>query len=83
MFTDDRRQTDIGEKPVFSHSGDLNTWRFDETWESDYSHKTNTFSHDGNVQNLSLNIIFSGRKIIYYLEATISFVVLFEQAKRK
>ena len=41
---------DIGVKTVFSHSRGLKTWRFDENWESDFSHKTNTFSYDENVK---------------------------------
>ena len=51
------------------------TWRFDENWESDFSHKTNIFSYDENVKVISL-LYFNGiiihkkdssteRKIVY------------------
>ena len=34
----------------FSDSGALKTYKFDENFESDFSHKTNTFSYDKNVK---------------------------------
>ena len=41
---------DTGVKPVFSHLRSLKTWRFRENWESDFLHKTNTFSYDEKVK---------------------------------
>ena len=40
------RQTDIIGRPVFSDSGDLKTWRFHRIRESEFLHKTNTFSDE-------------------------------------
>ena len=42
--------TDTFVKTVFSDSGGLKTLRFDKHSESDFSHKTNTFSYDENVK---------------------------------
>ena len=44
------RQTDTFVKTLFSDSGGLKTLRFDENFESHFSHKTNTFSYDENVK---------------------------------
>ena len=56
VFTGDRqadrqtdRQTDTGVKTKFSHSRDLRMWRFDKNFESNFSHKINTFSYDDNL----------------------------------
>ena len=45
-YTD--RQTP-SQKTIFSHSGDLKTWRFDEKHGGQIFHKSNTFS-DENVK---------------------------------
>ena len=45
----DNKQTDTCVKTVFSQSGGLKTWRFDENWGGQILHKSNTFS-DENVK---------------------------------
>ena len=45
----DNRQTATIVNPVFSHSGDFKTWRFDENWGGQILHKSNAFS-DNNVK---------------------------------
>ena len=50
VFTDDRRRQIPRRKTHFFSLPGLKTWRFDENWESDFLHKTNTFSYDENVK---------------------------------
>ena len=51
------RQTNTLLKTIFSHSGSLKTWRFDEKRGGLILHKSNTFS-DENVKIIN-QIIFS------------------------
>ena len=50
----DNRQTDVV-KTVFSHSGGLKTWRFDENWRDPILYKSNTFSDENVIKDLALN----------------------------
>ena len=44
------RQTDAFVKTGFSDSGCLKTQRYDENFDSNFSHETNTFPYDENVK---------------------------------
>ena len=60
----DNRKTNTIPKTIFSHSGCLKTWRFDEKRGGQILHKSNTFS-DENVKNFSTNY-FSPRLILFF-----------------
>ena len=63
----DLLQTD-GQTDGFSDSGGLKTWRYDGNSESDFSHKTNTFSYDENVKKSTLEIITENHKSSFFYE---------------